>query len=235
MKVIDFVYFKSDINGINENLRQGSIGSELKKTSGGQFATKADRLDQAKVDAVLGAGKFKAGSAESNLALAQYFRQAGAGSLPAKPVVPSQTPKTLTQEPAAISKTVDTTTPYSTAADVAGVAGLGAAGLSMAGKIAPKVAGLAAKTLPGLNVAYQGADALRRASIGDTTGSAISAAGAIPALGIPAVAAQALRDKYRTGSFFPSDEELKAAVDKDKQSDKTNENLDRLKTLAGIK
>jgi hypothetical protein len=65
-------------------------------------------------------------------------------------------------------------------------------------------------------VAYQGADALRRASIGDTTGSAISAAGAVPVLGIPAIAAQAVRDKYRTGSFFPSDEELKAAVDQDK-------------------
>jgi hypothetical protein len=113
---------------------------------------------------------------------------------------------------AAAVKGAENLTPYSTAADVAGITGLAAA----AGQFLPKVGGTIAKAVPGLNVAYQGADALRRASLGDTTGSAISAAGAVPALGLPAVAAQAVRDKYRTGSFFPSDEELKTAVDKDK-------------------
>lgn len=54
--------------------RQGVVGSELAKTSGGQFTSRADRLNQAKVDAALGPG-FKAGSKEANLALQQKFRQ----------------------------------------------------------------------------------------------------------------------------------------------------------------
>jgi hypothetical protein len=197
---------------LNGNIfEQQSVGSELAKTSGGKFASRADRLDQDKVDAVLGAGKFRAGSREANLALAQHFRNqqdadAGQGARPydsAKLAV----------------KSAENLTPYTTARDVAGLGALGAAGASMAGRIAPKVASVAAKAVPGLNVAFQGADALRRASIGDTTGSAISAAGAVPVLGIPAIAAQALRDKYRTGSFFPSDSELKAAVDKERDTD----------------
>jgi LysM repeat protein len=122
-------------------------------------------------------------------------------------------PSPTTAPVAAAVKGAENLTPYSKAADVAGVTGLAAA----AGQFLPKVGGVIAKAVPGLNVAYQGADALRRASLGDVTGSAISAAGAVPALGIPAVAAQAVRDKYRTGSFFPSDEELKTAVDKDKE------------------
>ena len=194
-------------NFLNQNLvEQQSVGAELAKTSGGQFTSRADRLDQTKVDSVLGAGKFKAGSAEANLALAKYFKQQSADT--------GQGTKPTPPKPAAVGAASQN--PYTTARDVTGLGALGAAGASMAGSIAPKVAGVAAKVLPGLNVAYQGADALRRASIGDTTGSAISAAGAVPILAVPAVAAQAVRDKYRTGSFFPSDEELKAAVDKDK-------------------
>jgi hypothetical protein len=50
------------------------VGSELAQTSGGQFMNKADRLNQAKVDAALGPG-YKAGRADTNLALAKKFRQ----------------------------------------------------------------------------------------------------------------------------------------------------------------
>ncbi len=46
----------------------------LAQLSKGQFATRADRLDQAKVDSVLGAGLYRAGSAEANQALANHFR-----------------------------------------------------------------------------------------------------------------------------------------------------------------
>lgn len=118
---------------------------------------------------------------------------------------------------AAAVKDAENLTPYSMTADVAGVTGLAA----VAGQFLPKVGGTIAKVVPGLNTVYQGADALRRASLGDYTGSAISAAGAVPVLGLPAVAAQAVRDKYRTGSFFPSDQELKTAVDKNKGTKST--------------
>jgi hypothetical protein len=205
--------------------RLGKTASDLSSFSQGQFATRADRMDQSKIDAVLGAGKYKAGSKEANLALLQHFKQNPAvpgqvqGQQPgqgAKPTVPTTPGKTPAMPEVPAIRGGENLTPYTTAADVTGLAALDAAGLSMAGKFAPKLAGVAAKALPGLNVAYQGADALRRASIGDTTGSAISAAGAVPVLGIPAIAAQAVRDKYRTGSFFPSDEELKTAVDRDR-------------------
>lgn len=188
----------------------GKTASDLMSLSQGQFASKADRLDQTKVDSVLGAGKYKAGSKEANLALAQHFTQnpatPGQGAKPSMP-----TPQPAAPVAAAVNG-AENLTPYSKAADVAGLTGLAAT----AGQFLPKIGGTIAKAVPGLNVAYQGADALRRASLGDVTGSAISAAGAVPALGLPAVAAQAVRDKYRTGSFFPSDEELKTAVDKDK-------------------
>ena len=192
----------------------GKTASQLASASQGQFATRADRLDQAKVDAALGPG-FKAGSREANLALLQKFR--GQQPQPVQPAQPDQSgqggkpgPTPSPAVPAA--RGAENLTPYTTAADVTGTAGLAAA----AGQFLPKVGGVVAKAVPGLNVAYQGADALRRASIGDTTGSAISAAGAVPVLGIPAIAAQAVRDKFRTGSFFPSDEELKTAVDRDR-------------------
>ena len=64
--------------------RQGTVGADLAKTSGGQFTSRADRTNQAKVDAALGPG-FKAGSKEANLALQQKFKQ------PAAPAAPAQT------------------------------------------------------------------------------------------------------------------------------------------------
>ncbi len=54
--------------------QQGVVGSELAKFSGGEFATRADRLNQAKVDAILGSG-YKAGTAAANLALHDHFRR----------------------------------------------------------------------------------------------------------------------------------------------------------------
>jgi len=145
--------------------------------------------------------------------LSKIARQQSGGAVPTTATTSQGAKPSPTAAPvAAAVKGADNLTPYSTAADVAGVTGLAAA----AGQFLPKVGGVIAKAVPGLNVAYQGADALRRASLGDVAGSAISAAGAVPVLGIPAVAAQAVRDKYRTGSFFPSDDELKTAVDKDK-------------------
>ena len=56
--------------------RQGTVGADLARTSGGQFTSRADRTNQAKVDAALGPG-FKAGSKEANLALQQKFKQPG--------------------------------------------------------------------------------------------------------------------------------------------------------------
>lgn len=52
----------------------GAVGSQLTQSSGGVFNTRADRLNQSKVDSVLGKGKYKAGSAEANLALAKYYK-----------------------------------------------------------------------------------------------------------------------------------------------------------------
>jgi len=59
--------------------RQGKTGAELMYTSGGQFMNKSDRLNQEKVDSVLGknpdgTSKFKAGQGDTNLALAAYFK-----------------------------------------------------------------------------------------------------------------------------------------------------------------
>jgi hypothetical protein len=49
------------------------VGSELGRLSGGEFASRADRLNQAKVDAILGTG-YKAGSAAANTALRDYYK-----------------------------------------------------------------------------------------------------------------------------------------------------------------
>jgi len=64
---------------------QGTLDGQLKATPGADGAvgqdlakmgvTKQNRLDQAFVDKTLGAGKYKAGSAESNLALQTHFKK----------------------------------------------------------------------------------------------------------------------------------------------------------------
>jgi hypothetical protein len=53
--------------------QQGSVGSDLSTLSGGEFASRADRLNQARVDAILGPG-YKAGSAAANTALRDYYK-----------------------------------------------------------------------------------------------------------------------------------------------------------------
>jgi len=53
--------------------QQGVIGSELARLSGGEFASRADRLNQARVDDILGPG-YKAGSAAANRALRDYYK-----------------------------------------------------------------------------------------------------------------------------------------------------------------
>jgi hypothetical protein len=103
--------------------------------------------------------------------------------------------------------------------DVAGTAALGAKGTQLGGSLlnktglatAGKVAGKAAKFVPYAGAAFSAADAVNRAQLGDTTGAALSGAGAIPFIGIPAIAAQAIRDKYNTGSWMPDDEEITKA------------------------
>lgn len=79
------------------------------------------------------------------------------------------------------------------------------------------------KVLPGAGAAFGAYDAAQRAKMGDTTGAAIAgatgAASLVPGLGAAAslvgTGIQAARDKWRTGSWFPSDEEITAAVAKD--------------------
>ena len=56
--------------------RDGAVGQALAKLG----VSKTDRLNQAFVDSTLGAGKYKAGSAESNMALQAHFKKQGSGS-----------------------------------------------------------------------------------------------------------------------------------------------------------
>ena len=99
------------------------------------------------------------------------------------------------------------------ARDAASYAGLGAAGTAGAAKLAKsgKVAKFATKAVPFAGAAYNAFDAVNRVQQGDTVGAAISGVGAIPVLSIPAMGIQALRDKWKTGSFMPDNDEIKAA------------------------
>ncbi len=80
--------------------------------------------------------------------------------------------------------------------------------------------------IPGVGLALGAADAYSRAKQGDYTGAALSGLGGVASL-IPGVGtaaslglagAQAARDKARTGSWMPDDEEQAAAVARDKQA-----------------
>ena len=97
---------------------------------------------------------------------------------------------------------------------VTGATGLGAA----AAQAIPKLKSVAAKVVPGANIAYQAIDTAKRAKAGDVVGAGIAAASANPVGMWVGPAVQALRDKVRTGSYFPSDEEIQAAVAKDKKA-----------------
>jgi len=75
-----------------EEIKQyGATGAELRQSSGGQFMSREDRTNQEKVDAILGKGKYKAGSAEANLALADYFKKNPISSKTSAAVPPSTT------------------------------------------------------------------------------------------------------------------------------------------------
>lgn len=54
--------------------QQSSVSAELARLSGNKFATAADRLNQTKVNDILGPG-YKAGSAAANLALLDYYQR----------------------------------------------------------------------------------------------------------------------------------------------------------------
>jgi len=79
---------------------------------------------------------------------------------------------------------------------------------------------LGARIVPGAGLALGAYDAYNRAKQGDWTGAAIDAAGGvaglIPGVGTAAqlglMGVQAGRDKARTGSFFPDDDEIKTAA-----------------------
>lgn len=98
--------------------------------------------------------------------------------------------------------------------------------LAEAPAMAAPVAAVAGKGLgrfiPGVGAALGAYDAYERAKKGDYAGAALSGAGGIaslvPGIGTAAsigiAGAQALRDKSRTGSYLPSDEEQTAAVAK---------------------
>ena len=64
--------------------QQGVVGSELARLSGGEFASRADRLNQARVNDILGPG-YKAGSAAANRALRDYYKANPPMSTPTLP------------------------------------------------------------------------------------------------------------------------------------------------------
>ena len=73
-----------------EEIKQyGRTGAELRQSSGGQFMSRADRMDQSKVDAILGQGKYKAGTVEANMALANYFKNNPTTVTPGTPGSPA--------------------------------------------------------------------------------------------------------------------------------------------------
>lgn len=79
------------------------------------------------------------------------------------------------------------------------------------------------KAIPGVGLAAGAYDVYARQKAGDTTGAAISgaatAASQIPVIGTAAglglAGIQAVRDKFRTGSWIPDEEEVATAVAKD--------------------
>jgi len=102
----------------------------------------------------------------------------------------------------------------------AGAKALGNTGVATsAGKLAGNLGG---RLLPWSGAALSAASAAHRASLGDYTGSAIDAAagGASFAPGwgtagsIAGIGTNLLRDRWNTGNWFPTDEQLKAAYGK---------------------
>jgi hypothetical protein len=95
---------------------------------------------------------------------------------------------------------------------------------TVAAPVAAKTGGkLLGKVLPGAGAALSAYDANNRLKAGDKTGAAIAgitgAASLIPGIGTGAAilgtGIQAARDKWRTGSWLPDDEQVAAAAAKD--------------------
>ena len=68
------------------------------------------------------------------------------------------------------------------------------------------------KSLPVIGAGLQAQDAVNRANLGDYVGAGISGAGIYPPLSFPTMAVQAARDKYKTGSWLPDDEQITNAA-----------------------
>lgn len=93
-----------------------------------------------------------------------------------------------------------------------------------------KAGQLFGRVAPGVGLGLGAYDVYKRQQSGDTTGAAISgvttAASTIPIIGTAAailgMSVQALRDKIRTGSFLPGEEELVAAAVKDAKEKQSN-------------
>ena len=87
--------------------------------------------------------------------------------------------------------------------------------------------GLGRYVIPGVGAALGAQDAYSRYKKGDYAGAAISGVGAAASLipgigglvgGLGSAGLNAMRDKSRTGSYFPDDEEVAAAAAKDQQA-----------------
>lgn len=118
--------------------------------------------------------------------------------------------------PDSVYETLMSIPEQSAAANIKGVAGnasLGALATQGAANLAKvgKVAKFAGKAVPFAGSAVNAADAVSRTQQGDYVGAAIAGAGVIPMLSIPAMGIQVLRDKMRTGSYFPGEDEIAAA------------------------
>ncbi len=90
--------------------------------------------------------------------------------------------------------------------------------------------GIGKYIIPGVGAALGAQDAYSRYKKGDFTGAAISGVGAAASLipgvgglvgGLGSAGLNALRDKQRTGSYFPDEEEQAAAAAKDQQATAT--------------
>jgi len=68
------------------------------------------------------------------------------------------------------------------------------------------------KAVPFVGAGLQAQDTINRANLGDYGGAGIAGAGIYPPLSIPTMAVQAARDKYKTGSWLPDDEQITNAA-----------------------
>lgn len=103
-------FFATRLNFEETWINEGEVGQDLI----GMGVSKQDRLDQAFVDKKLGAGKYRAGSAESNLALLALMKKGGSTTTPTTSPVSTST-TTPTTSPASTTtptSTTDTVTKY---------------------------------------------------------------------------------------------------------------------------